>query len=151
MPLKEQEPAPDFEVAADDGTQLRLSDLRGRRVVLFFYPRANTSGCIKEVCSFREEMPTFEEMDAVILGISPDPVEDVRAFREEYELPYRLLADPDHRVAEAYDVWREKNLYGRMHWGVERTTYVIGPDGRIERVFERVRPEGHADEVAAVL
>ena len=147
VPLKTGDPAPDFTLAADDGSSVRLSDLRGRKIILYFYPRADTPGCTVEACEFRDEMQRIDESGAVVLGVSPDEVADVRKFREKFDLPFRLLADADHRVAEAYDVWREKSMFGKTFWGVERTTYVIGEDGRIERVYERVKPEGHAAQV----
>lgn len=141
------EPAPGFTLQADDGTTVRLSDFRGQKVILFFYPRADTSGCTVEACGFRDETPQIDARGAVILGISPDEVGDIRKFREKYGLPYRLLADPDHSVAEAYDVWKEKSMFGKKYWGVERTTFLIDEEGRVERIYEKVRPEGHAAEV----
>ena len=140
-------PAPDFELSADDGTVVRLSDLRGHHVVLFFYPRADTPGCTIEACEFLDHGPEFEDKGAIILGISPDEVRDVRAFREKFQLPYRLLADADHTVAEAYGVWREKSMFGRKFWGVVRTTFVIAGDGVIARVYDKVDAAGHAVEV----
>ena len=139
--------APDFELTADDGSAVRLSELRGRKVILFFYPRADTPGCTVEACEFRDHDEQFEGRGAVVLGISPDPVKAVRAFREKFALPYRLLADADHEVAERYGVWKEKSRYGKVYWGVERTTFVIDEEGRVERVFARVKPEGHATQV----
>ena len=140
----EGELAPDFELPADDGSIVRLSGLSGKKVVLFFYPRADTPGCTKEACEFRDNSKRFETGGAVILGISPDSVEDVAAFRKKYRLPYRLLADADHHVAEDYGVWKEKSMYGNKFWGVERSTFVIGEDGRLERIYRKVKPEGHA-------
>jgi thioredoxin-dependent peroxiredoxin len=143
----ETEPAPDFELQADDGSTVRLSDLRGRRVVLYFYPRADTPGCTTEACEFGDRTPSFEERGAVVLGVSPDPVADVRAFREKFALPFRLLADPDHQVAEAYGVWTQKSMFGKPYMGVERSTFVIDEQGRIARAYRKVRPEGHAEAV----
>jgi peroxiredoxin Q/BCP len=140
-------PAPDFELRADNGTVVRLSDLRGHRVILFFYPRADTPGCTIEACEFRDHGPEFEDKGAIVLGISPDSVADVRAFRKKFQLPYRLLADADHAVADAYGVWREKLMFGRKFWGVVRTTFVIAEDGLIARVYEKVDAAGHAYEV----
>jgi peroxiredoxin Q/BCP len=139
--------APDFTLPADDGSEVRLSGLRGRRVVLFFYPRADTPGCTTEACEFRDLHPRFEERDAVVLGISPDPVEEVRKFRDKFGFPYRLLADADHRVAEEYGVWKEKSMYGKLYWGVERSTFVIDEQGRIASAHRKVKPEGHAEAV----
>jgi peroxiredoxin Q/BCP len=140
--------APDFSLPADDGAVVTLSALRGRPVVLFFYPKDDTSGCTVEVCSFRDALPRFDEVDAVVLGISPDSVKSHVKFKTKFALPYRLLADTEHAVAEAYGVWQEKSMYGRKYMGVARTTFVVGADGRIARVFEKVKPEGHGEEVA---
>jgi len=148
---KENDAAPDFELAADDGSIVRLSELRGRKVVLFFYPKANTSGCTVEACGFRDAQPDFEEQDAVVFGVSPDPVKDLVKFREQQDLNFRLLADADHAVAEAYGVWKEKSMYGKKYMGVDRTTFVIDEEGRIEKIFEKVKPQGHAEEVLGVL
>lgn len=147
MALQAGDTAPAFALPADDGSTVRLADLRGRKVVLYFYPRADTPGCTVEACEFRDEMPRIDERGAVVLGVSPDEVADVRKFREKFSLPFRLLADADHEVAEAYDVWREKSMFGKKYWGVDRTTYLIDEEGRIERVYEKVKPEGHAARV----
>jgi peroxiredoxin Q/BCP len=143
--------APDFTLATDAGEPLTLSSLRGRNVVLYFYPKDDTPGCNIEACEFRDALPRFDGLDAVVLGVSPDSVESHRKFRDKFDLPFTLLADERHEVAERYDVWKEKSMFGRTFMGVERTTLVIGPDGRIAHVFEKVRPEGHADEVARAL
>ena len=145
------DPAPEFSLPADDGTTVALKDLRGRPVVLFFYPRDDTSGCTVEVCSFRDTLPKFHGLDAVVLGVSPDSVDSHVKFKAKYDLPYQLLADTDHAVAEGYGVWQEKSMYGRKYMGVARTTFVIDGDGRIARVFEKVKPEGHGLEVAEVV
>ena len=147
MELKETDPAPDFQLLDDEGTPVRLSDLRGHRVVLYFYPRADTPGCTVESCEFRDLMPRIEEKDARVLGISPDTVKDVRKFRQKFGFPFHLLADADHTVAEAYGVWVEKSMFGKGYMGVGRTTFVIGPDGAIERIYRQVTPEGHAETV----
>ena len=149
--LKENDAAPDFELPADDGEPVRLSALRGRRVVLYFYPRADTPGCTTEACEFRDLHPQLSAEGAVVLGVSPDPVEAVRKFREKFDLPFHLLADADHAVAEAYGVWKEKSMYGKKYWGVERTTFLIDEQGRIARVHHKVKPEGHAREVLGEL
>lgn len=143
--------APDFELPIDDGSLLRLSDLRGNRVVLFFYPRADTPGCTAQACAVRDHQKAFADAGAVVLGISPDPVKDVAAFREKYSLGCRLLADADHAVAEKYGVWKEKKMYGNTFWGAERSTFLIDEEGRVEEVFRRVKPEEHADQVLAAL
>jgi thioredoxin-dependent peroxiredoxin len=145
--VQENDAAPDFELTADDGSTVRLSALRGQKVVLFFYPKANTSGCTVEACEFRDTRPDFEERGATILGISPDPVKELVKFRDKQDLDYRLLADEDHAVAEAYGVWKEKSMYGKKYMGVERTTFLIDAEGRIAKVFEKVKPQGHAKEV----
>ena len=147
MTPKQNDPAPDFALPADDGTLVRLGDLRGQRVILFFYPKADTPGCTIEACEFRDMTPQIQEKGAVVLGISPDTVADVRKFREKFQLPYRLLADADHSVAETYGVWREKNNFGKTYWGVARTTFLVDEEGKIARVYEQVTPQGHAAEV----
>jgi peroxiredoxin Q/BCP len=129
---------------------VRLSELRGEWVVLYFYPKDDTRGCTIEACGFRDTLPQFGE-GAIILGVSPDPVDSHVAFREKFELPFPLLADEDHAVAELYGVWKEKQLYGKRYWGVERTTFLIDEEGAIRRIWSRVIPEGHAEEVAEAL
>ena len=143
--------APDFTLATDAGGRLTLSALRGRPVVLFFYPRDDTAGCTAEACGFRDLLPRFDAAGAAVLGVSPDTVASHARFRRKYALPYPLLADPDHAVAEAYGVWQEKAMYGRRFMGVVRTTFVLDRAGRVARVFERVTPAGHAEAVAAAL
>ncbi len=151
MELQENDLAPDFELPADDGSRVRLSELRGRRVIVYFYPRADTPGCTTEACEFGERTPRIEEKGAVVLGVSPDPVKDVKKFREKFELPFRLLADEDHAVSEAYGVWGEKSMFGKKYMGVERTTFLVDADGLVARIFRKVRPEGHAEEVLETL
>jgi peroxiredoxin Q/BCP len=143
--------APDFTLPTDDGGELTLSALRGRSVVLYFYPKDDTSGCTVESCEFRDHFPRFADADAVVLGVSPDGVRSHGKFKAKYALPFTLLADVEHAVAERYGVWVEKSMYGRRYWGNERTTFVIAPDGRVAHVFRKVKPEGHAAEVAAAL
>jgi len=140
-------PAPPFELLSDSGDTVRLSDLRGRTVVLYFYPKDDTTGCTKEACEFRDHWRAVEKAGAVVLGVSPDGVASHAKFRKKYQLPFPLLADPDHAVAERYGVWGEKSMYGRRYFGILRTTFVIDGNGRIARVFERVKPKGHAAEV----
>ena len=140
--------APKFKLPTSMGETIALADFIGKqRVILFFYPKADTPGCTTEACGFRDALPRFDQSQVAVLGISPDPVEDVTKFAQKFHLNFPLLADADHAVAEAYGVWREKTLYGKRYWGVARTTFVIGTDGRIERVFEGVKPEGHEREV----
>lgn len=143
--------APDFELPADDGSTVRLSQLRGRKVVLYFYPKDDTPGCTKQACGIRDEYDDFLAKGAVVLGVSPDPVEAHVRFRHKYGLPFRLLADEDHAVAEAYGVWKRKSMYGKKYWGIERSTFVIGEDGRVERALRKVSPRSHAADVLAAL
>ena len=143
--------APEFALPSDSGDVVRLSELRGTRVVLFFYPKDDTSGCTKEACGFRDAMPTISLLNATVLGVSPDPVRSHERFRDKYDLNFPLLADEDHVVAEMYGAWGLKKLYGREYTGVIRSTFVIGADGRIEQAYRKVRPAGHAEEVLADL
>ena len=149
--IEVSQPAPDFTLLTDHGTPLTLSEHVGKNVVLYFYPRADTPGCTIESCEFRDAFPRFEGRDALILGISPDTVEDQAKFKTRFDLPFTLLADADHAVAELYGVWKEKKNYGKTYMGVERTTFLIGRDGRIARIFEKVKPQGHAAEVEAAI
>lgn len=149
--IQENDSAPDFQLPADDGSTVRLSELRGRKVVLYFYPKADTPGCTTEACEFRDVQPQVDEQRAVVLGVSPDSVAAVKKFHDKYDLSFRLLADEDHSVAEAYGVWKEKSRYGKTYMGVERSTFVIGSDGRVEKVYREVSPEGHAREVLEAL
>jgi thioredoxin-dependent peroxiredoxin len=143
--------APEFSLPADDGTTVTLASLRGKNVVLYFYPKDDTSGCTKEACEFRDTWKEVKESGAVVLGVSPDSVSSHQKFKQKYRLPFPLLADTDHRVAAAYGAWGEKSMYGRKYQGILRTTFLIDPEGRIARVFEKVRPAGHAAEVLAAL
>ena len=151
MALTEGAKAPEIKLNDDAGNPFKLSTLKGKKVVLFFYPKADTPGCTKEACEFRDAGPTFAKKDTVILGISPDDGKSQAKFKTKFGLPYTLLCDPEHSVAEAYGVWKEKSMYGRKYMGIERTTFVIGPDGKIARIFEKVKPEGHAAQVLAAL
>lgn len=149
--LKVGSKAPDFTALTDTGEKLKLSSLKGRKVVLYFYPKADTPGCTKQACGFRDEMPRFEGADAIILGVSPDPVKAVAKFKQKYSLPFTLLADEDHAAAEKYGVWVEKSMYGKTYMGVARTTFVINAEGKIAAVFPKVKVEGHSAEVLAAL
>jgi len=140
--------APAFTAPTDTGESLELASLRGQNVVLFFYPKDDTSGCTVEVCSFRDAFPRFEGLDAVVIGVSPDPVKSHVKFKKKYDLPFTLLADVDHSIAESYGVWGEKVMWGRHYWGVLRTTFVIDRNGKVAKVFEKVNPQDHATEVA---
>lgn len=147
----EGKPAPDFTATTDADKPFTLSALRGKPVVLFFYPKDDTPGCTVEACSFRDAFPQFEGIDAVVIGVSPDSPEKHRKFKAKYDLPYTLVADPDHAIAESYGVWGRKSMFGRKYWGVLRTTFVIDAKGRIAKVFEKVNPLGHAADVAGAL
>jgi peroxiredoxin Q/BCP len=143
--------APDFELTDDQGRRVRLRDFRGRRVVLYFYPKDGTPGCTREACSFRDVHAELQRAGVVVLGVSPDTPQSHAAFRQRHGLPFPLLSDPEGKVAQAYGAWAQKNLYGRKRWGVARTTFLVGPDGRVERVWRRVRPDGHGEEVLAAV
>jgi peroxiredoxin Q/BCP len=143
--------APDFTLESDSSEPITLSSLRGKVVVLYFYPKDDTTGCTKEACAFRDLFPRFKRSEAVIIGVSPDSVSKHKKFKVKYSLPFTLLADVDHKVAEKYGIWVEKTFYGRKYMGVERTTYIIGPDGKIKTIFSKVNPDGHAEAVHAAL
>lgn len=143
--------APDFTVLTDTGETLTLSDLQGKPVVLYFYPKDDTSGCTTEACEFRDLFPRFKRDKAVVLGVSPDSVASHAKFKTKYELPFILLADTEKAISQAYGVWKEKSMYGRKYMGVERTTFIIDAAGRIAQVFAKVKPAGHAEEVMAAL
>jgi peroxiredoxin Q/BCP len=147
----EGEPAPEFTLTSDAGEEVALSSLRGRPVVLYFYPKDDTTGCTAQACGIRDAYAEFERAGAVVLGVSPDSVASHVKFRAKYDLPFTLLADPDHEVAELYGVWGEKTYMGRTYMGVSRSTFVIGPDGTIEKAFHKVKPATHADDVLAAL
>jgi peroxiredoxin Q/BCP len=139
--------APAFSLDTDAGERLALKDLKGRPVVLYFYPKDDTPGCTVEACEFRDAFPRFKGTKAVILGISPDSVASHVKFKNKFDLPFTLLADSDHKVAEKYGVWQKKSMYGRTYMGIARTTFVIDKDGKVAKVFEKVKPKGHAEEV----
>jgi peroxiredoxin Q/BCP len=143
--------APDFSLTSDTGEEVALSEFRGKPVVLYFYPRDDTRGCTAQACGIRDAWREFERSGAVVLGVSPDSPKSHVKFREKYGLPFTLLADEDHAVSEEYGVWVEKSFAGKKYMGVERSTFVIGPDGTLEKVMRRVKPDTHADEVLAVL
>ncbi|HEX2505058.1 MAG TPA: thioredoxin-dependent thiol peroxidase [Gaiellaceae bacterium] len=149
--VEEGTQAPDFELRSDTGETVRLSDHRGRPVVLYFYPKDDTPGCTVQACGIRDAWSAFEERRAVVLGVSPDDEASHARFREKYDLPFTLLADPDHAVAEAYGAWGEKTMYGKKREGIKRSTWVIGPDGTVLRALPNVRPDGHAEQVLAAL
>ena len=143
--------APDFTLPSDEGTTVSLKSLRGSPVVLYFYPKDDTSGCTTEACEFRDAWADVKASGARLYGVSPDGVKSHEKFRAKFDLPFPLLADEGHSVARAYGVWGEKSMYGRKYMGILRTTFIIDEKGRIARVFEKVKPAGHADEVLAAL
>ncbi|MEA2695281.1 MAG: thioredoxin-dependent peroxiredoxin [Acidobacteriota bacterium] len=145
------EAAPDFTLPADDGGTVRLSDLCGKPVVLYFYPQDDTPGCTKEACAFRDRSADFEERGAVVLGVSPDDVASHGRFRDKFTLNFPLLADAGHQVAERYGAWREKNLYGKKSMGIQRSTFLIDREGKVRKVWKRVAVDGHDEEVLKAL
>jgi peroxiredoxin Q/BCP len=149
--INEGDQAPDFTLRSDAGIDVTLSSLRGRQVVLYFYPKDDTPGCTKQACGIRDAYGEFERAGAVVLGVSPDDERSHVKFKNKYELPFTLLADTDHSVAEDYGVWNEKSYLGKKYWGVSRSTFVIDADGNIKKVMHDVKPVTHADEVLAAL
>jgi thioredoxin-dependent peroxiredoxin len=148
MPLlHEGDPAPPIFLATDSGQPFELSSLLGQNVVLYFYPKADTPGCTKESCDFRDHSRKFSKANTVIVGISPDASKAQAKFKDKFDLPFTLLADNEHKTAEAYGVWVEKSMYGRKYMGIERTTFLIDPKGVIKKIFPKVKVEGHAAEV----
>ncbi len=143
--------APDFELPDQANRPVRLSSLRGRPVVLYFYPKADTPGCTTQACGIRDRGAEYEAAGAVVLGVSPDPVEAVKKFHGGQSLNFTLLADADHAVCELYGVWTEKSMYGKKYWGASRSTFIIAPDGTVARVFPKVSPKTHDDVVLAAL
>jgi peroxiredoxin Q/BCP len=149
--VEEGAPAPEFELTSDEGETVTLSALRGKPVVLYFYPKDDTPGCTTEACEFRDAYDRFREQGVEILGVSPDTEASHQKFKSKYELPFTLLADPDHRAAEAYGVWKEKRNYGKTYMGVERSTFVIDAEGKVARAMRGIRPAGHAAQVLETL
>ena len=149
--IEEGSKAPDFTLPTHDGTKLRLSSLRGAPVVLYFYPKDDTPGCTREACGFRDAKAKFAKHKAVVLGVSPDSPTSHEKFRAKYKLPFTLLADEGHKVAEKYGAWREKNMYGKKSMGIARSTFVIDAAGTVAKVFKAVKVDGHDEQVLAVL
>ena len=149
--IEEGKPAPDFELKSDSGDSIKLSDLRGKQVVLYFYPKDDTPGCATQACGIRDAYGEFEQAGAVVFGVSPDDERSHVKFKEKFDLPFTLLVDVDHRVSEEYGVWGEKSYMGRTYMGVERSTFVIDVDGNVKKVMHKVKPDTHADDVLATL
>jgi thioredoxin-dependent peroxiredoxin len=149
--VTEGQTAPDFELLNQEGEPVRLSGLRGRRVVLYFYPKAATPGCTTQACGVRDHLPDYEDAGAVVLGVSPDPVKRIKSFHDDQGLNFDLLADEDHAVAESYGVWVEKSRYGRTYWGNKRTTFVIDEDGVVRSILRMVKPAEHDELVLGAL
>ena len=143
--------APKFSLSKQKEKKISLKDYFGKKVILYFYPKDDTSGCTKEACSFRDNIPKFSKTDGVILGISPDSVKSHKKFSEKYKLPFSLLADEEKKVIELYGVWKEKSMYGRKYMGVERTTFIIDGKGKIKKIFNKVKVDGHENEVLGAL
>ena len=150
--LKEGGKAPEFKLPASNGEDVQLKDFKGKkRVVLYFYPKDDTPGCTVEACGFRDKLKPIESKDTVVLGVSPDNVDSHNKFIEKFKLPFLLLSDEDKKVCKAYGVWVKKSMYGKEYMGVGRTTFVVGKDGKIEKIFEKVKPDGHNDEILEFL
>jgi thioredoxin-dependent peroxiredoxin len=149
--VEEGSPAPDFTLTSDSGEQVSLESFRGQPVVLYFYPKDDTPGCTAQACGIRDVYGDFEASGAVVLGVSPDTEESHVKFKQKHGLPFTLLADPDHAVAEAYGVWKEKSFGGKRYWGVERSTFLVDEDGNVAKIMRRVKPDTHADKVLAAL
>ena len=147
--LKEGDRAPTFTLLSDNDEKVSLKDFKGKTVILYFYPKDMTSGCTQQACDFRDAMPKFKKAGAVVVGVSKDGVPSHQKFRDKYSLPFTLLADTDTEVAQAYGIWKEKSLYGRKYMGMERTTFVISPEGKIKRIFPKVKVKDHAAAVLA--
>ena len=149
--VEEGKPAPDFELTSDEGEQVKLSDFRGKPVVLYFYPKDDTPGCTKQACALRDEYAEFLDRGAVILGVSPDDKASHVKFKNKYQLPFTLLADPEHEASEAYGVWGERTFAGRKYMGITRSTFVIDSDGNVTKAMRGVKPDTHAEKVLAAL
>ncbi len=151
LKLKEGDKAPPFSAVTNGGGNVSLADLQGKHVILYFYPKDDTPGCTKEACAFRDRFAEFKQRGAVVLGVSADPVKAHDKFVEKYKLPFTLLADEDRKIIDAYGVWGQKTFMGRNYMGIHRVTFLIGPDGTIQRIWPTVKPEEHAEEVLSAL
>ncbi len=151
LKLQEGDKAPDFSAETNGGGSVKLVNFKGKNVILYFYPKDDTPGCTKEACAFRDNFAAFKQKGAVVLGVSVDPVKAHDKFVEKYKLPFTLLADVDKKIVEAYGVWGQKVFMGRKYLGVQRVTFLIGPDGKIKKIWPKVKPEEHAAEVLAAL
>jgi peroxiredoxin Q/BCP len=149
--IEEGKKAPDFTLAADDGVKVKLADLRGKPVVLYFYPRDDTPACTREACAFRDRQKEMKKLGAVVLGVSTDDVKSHVKFRDKFSLNFPLLADVEHKVAEKYGAWREKNMYGKKSWGIQRSTWLIDRDGVVRKVWKKVFVDGHDEQVIEAL
>jgi len=151
LKLKEGDQAPAFSAPTNGGGRLSLAELKGKNVILYFYPKDDTPGCTKEACAFRDHFAEFKKKGAIVLGVSVDPVKSHDKFVEKFKLPFTLLADVDKKIVEAYGVWGQKSFMGRKYMGIHRVTFLIGPDGKIRKIWPKVKPEEHAEEVLAAL
>lgn len=147
--LEEGKKAPSFKLKDQNGKLVSLNDFKGQNIVLYFYPKDDTSGCTKEACNFKDDLPKFGKLNAVILGVSPDSIESHKKFAAKYKLPFTLLSDEEKEVIKKYDVWKEKSMYGRKYMGVERSTFIIDKQGKISKIFRKVKVDKHNDEVMA--
>lgn len=145
--LKEGDQAPEFSLSDGSGKHISLKDLKGKKVVLYFYPKDDTPGCTKEACSFRDNLPRFTNINAEILGVSADSEKSHEKFKEKYKLPFTLLSDPERKTINDYGVWKEKNMYGKKSMGIERTTFVIDENGKIMKIYPKVKVDGHSEEI----
>jgi len=145
--ISEGQPAPDLELESDTGDRVKLADFRGKTVVLYFYPKDDTPGCTTEACEFRDTYDRFREQGVEVIGVSPDPVKSHQKFKSKHELPFPLLADPEHKLAEAYGVWGEKKYMGRKYMGINRSTFVIDPEGNVAKAMVGIKPAGHAAQI----
>lgn len=151
MELQKGDLAPEFKLQDQDGNWHRLADYKGKKLVLYFYPRDNTPGCTKEACNFRDNIASFNRGNTVVIGVSGDSVSSHAKFHKKYELPFTLLADPEHSMLEAYGVWQEKTFMGKKHMGIVRTTFILDEDGKILEIYKKVKPEVHAQEIIKLL